>query len=1007
MNPNETPELECDFDMIGKDDRKLSLFEKKLAIEKYRTITKSPIDIMGYYYVDDQFFKDVKAAEEGDHDLITRYVASALNHYDSSQPASKNKLLMYWLKKAIDYKATDALAFAFVKLSDSGCLKKKMYDIAVFLKKNPSKKVPMAAPLAHTWLQTHKAPGTTAKKSTSKQTKARPDRIEKFENDTISLLAQNLTIEGFSSGSICYKDITMLEFTSNGFCMVLRIYNQNIGERIYICANNSDSDRLHDVLKDIEERLPDRESVEIIDNNNTTPDETTQFIASAFFDALNAKLTDTSDSQKEFDAVFEWLDLEKEDEFTGYLEANVDLSEKPEQDGSYYFKLKLTLDHEISDELPFADIDNTDAELSNMFDETIELGSVKIPSRFASQDHTNATWIATVFGDREEDIYRAIISAKINRSYTEFDWSAKLTYENAEQIDSHSVLLCFKVECTDPVPKEWDDDDFGEDDIKAMIIEDESEDLLDDSDESFDDETETIDTVTVPKAATDTIDAAKPVATVGYSAGTNKTADRNTTKPKDKKWVKIAFAIGVLLAIIAFIVSSIIKANSDEAVYVWKELYDGTIQINGINEGMSDKVVKHGVLIIPSEIDGKKVTSIGYDNHYNAFGNCDDITSVVIPDGVTDIKKQAFSSCNKLTSITLPDSIKNIGANAFAYCSSLKKINMPEYVETIDDYAFMECSGFTNLTIPDTVTHIGDGAFEKCSMLERVTIPGSVTYFGDRAFSSCPDLKTVKIEDGITSISNYAFFNCESLKNVTIPDSVTSINQEAFSNCKSLNSITIPDSVTSINQEAFSNCKILKSITIPGSVTKLGDRVFDGCVSIASMNIPDSVQSIGYSAFRNCESLTSINIPYKVKYLGDSLFEGCISLASIVIPDSITSIGVKAFYNCSSLTSVIIPNSVTVINDSTFEGCKSLASIAIPDSITSIGVKAFYNCASLESIIIPDSVTNIGNSAFSGCIKLASIKYRGAKSGWDRIKKGFSWNYQAPYNSIVYDYTDE
>ena len=342
-------------------------------------------------------------------------------------------------------------------------------------------------------------------------------------------------------------------------------------------------------------------------------------------------------------------------------------------------------------------------------------------------------------------------------------------------------------------------------------------------------------------------------------------------------------------------------------------------------------------LVIPDEIDGKKVTAIGYE---------------------------AFKGCSGLTSITIPASVTSIGGWAFEGCSGLTSITIPDSVTSIEYSAFRGCSGLTSITIPDSVTFIRDGAFEGCSGLASINVDENNTAYQSEdgiilfdkqktQLITCLPQKTgaYTIPDSVTSIGYAAFEGCSGLTSITIPDSVTSIGYSAFEGCRGLTSITIPDSVTSIGDAVFYGCSGLTSITIPDSVTSIGDWAFYGCSGLTSITIPDSVTSIGghafCHAFYGCSGLTSITIPASVTSIGESAFGYCRGLTSITIPASVTSIGSSAFYGCSGLTSITIPDSVTSIGYSAFEGCSGLTSITIPDSVTSIGYSAFYDCPNL------------------------------------------------------------
>ena len=398
-------------------------------------------------------------------------------------------------------------------------------------------------------------------------------------------------------------------------------------------------------------------------------------------------------------------------------------------------------------------------------------------------------------------------------------------------------------------------------------------------------------------------------------------------------------------------------------------------------------------VVIPSEVDGKRVTSIGY----SAFSGCKSLTSITIPDSVTCIG--SFYSCENLIEIIVNLDNKNYtSVNGILFnkdktgliCYPSGKFGMrytiPNGVTSIGDSAFSSCSNLTSITIPNSVTSIGDSAFGGCSSLTSVTIPNSVTSIGDEAFWSCSSLTSITIPDRVTSIGWYAFKYCSSLIAIDVAvdnENYTAVDGVLFNNdtkniiCypegKTDKSYTIPNGVTSIGDSAFKDCLSLTSITIPDSVTSIGDSAFEDCLSLTCITIPDSVTNIGWYAFRFCTSLTNIEIPRNVTSIGQQVFDNCISLKNIAIPNSVTSIGEYAFRDCSSLTSVTIPDGVMSIGDSAFSSCSSLTSIMIPDGVTSIGKYAFYKCSSLASVTISNSVTSIGNRAFENCSSLASV----------------------------------
>ena len=288
-----------------------------------------------------------------------------------------------------------------------------------------------------------------------------------------------------------------------------------------------------------------------------------------------------------------------------------------------------------------------------------------------------------------------------------------------------------------------------------------------------------------------------------------------------------------------------------------------------------------------------------------------------------------FIGCRSLTSLVIPDSVTNIGDYAFSGCSSLSSVVIPDRVTSIGDCAFENCFSLTGIVIPDSVTGIGKFAFSGCSSLSSVVIPDSVSCIGSGAFKNCSSLSSLVIPDCVTSIGNYAFAYCKSLTDIVIPNSVTSIGDNAFRHCSSLSSVVIPESVVNLNGNPFcrwdGGLKCLSPYFIYDNKV-LFDKDKSKIIAFRDKNttsyvIPDSVTRIGESAFRHCFSLSSLVIPDSVTSIGESAFSGCCSLKSLVIPDSVTSIECYAFRGCESLSSLVIPDSVSCIGFGAFEGC--------------------------------------------------------------------------------------
>ncbi len=169
---------------------------------------------------------------------------------------------------------------------------------------------------------------------------------------------------------------------------------------------------------------------------------------------------------------------------------------------------------------------------------------------------------------------------------------------------------------------------------------------------------------------------------------------------------------------------------------------------------------------IPSEIDGKPVRVIGS----LCFHQTADVTTVIIPDSVTEIEGSAFYYADALVSIVIPDSVERIGSRAFAWCNSLTSIDLGARITEIPEYCFNHCASLTSVTIPASVTKIGQRAFSFCDSLSDQIVPATVAEVGLRAFSGCPKLEFCTFENGDTSLASDVFTDSKAVV-IIAPDS--------------------------------------------------------------------------------------------------------------------------------------------------------------------------------------------------------------------------------------------
>ena len=288
-----------------------------------------------------------------------------------------------------------------------------------------------------------------------------------------------------------------------------------------------------------------------------------------------------------------------------------------------------------------------------------------------------------------------------------------------------------------------------------------------------------------------------------------------------------------------------------------------------------------GVIMVSAEeprySEGLEFTSNGDGTcSVSGLGSCEEVEIVIPPvnsfgDTVTSIDSFAFRDCNNLTSITIPESVTRIGDGAFSYCSSLTSMTIPKNVTSIDYGAniFLHCTNLSSIEVDDDnpVYHDDGNCVIHTASKELITgckdsvIPtdGSVISIGDSAFYGCTGLKDIEIPNTITSIGMGAFSGCHSLTEIELPDSITHVGYHTFTGCINLETANIPPKVPYITWGMFASCRRLTTLTIPVDAALAG-IAYESLVStnITSLYLPQSIKFIDPSAFENCSNLTDI-----------------------------------------------------------------------------------------------------------------------------------------------------
>lgn len=357
-----------------------------------------------------------------------------------------------------------------------------------------------------------------------------------------------------------------------------------------------------------------------------------------------------------------------------------------------------------------------------------------------------------------------------------------------------------------------------------------------------------------------------------------------------------------------------------------------------------------GDIIIPANVTNNEVqytvTGIGESAFLSR-----EITSIVLPETITEIGDGAFSGCLQLHELTIPNGVTTIGS-IFAHCTNLVKITMGNNVVSIVGETFSGTQSLDTITIasanPPTISlpslfakEIIVNVPEGCGSLYRV----ADGWKNNAIHEEGEEYVAVTLDNPGTFLEN--------LSAIQTPNTIGRLKIIGEMNANDWKALR--NNVTSLIDVDLSE---LSNTAIPNDQ-------FNGKSFISFLSLPSNIETIGQSAFAGCTHITELSFGHDVS-VGSYAFSGCKKLEHISSERIVGKIGVWAFKNCKALKKYSTSDDLTEIGNSAFSGCTKLETVNFNEGIKVLGSSVFNGCSALSQIILPSSLTSIGGNCFNG-----------------------------------------
>ena len=369
-----------------------------------------------------------------------------------------------------------------------------------------------------------------------------------------------------------------------------------------------------------------------------------------------------------------------------------------------------------------------------------------------------------------------------------------------------------------------------------------------------------------------------------------------------------------------------------------------------------------GKLIFPREVNGESVACIASNNTLTQEEK-DQITSVFIPNTVTEVGNSAFKDFTNLQNVEC---------------------------EIVNDE-----SGVSTQTV--STINFYNSAFENCVSIKNFVFK-HIVLVGSNVFKGCSALESIVFEEDTYVVNSGQFTNCINLKSITINCESDFSLLDCFEGCNNIQEVKICGTVRGLNFKA-------KRVYIDMPLT-LKYEAMDYCWAIHNItnveeyylgkNFRDPYTSGFESPFTYINKKAKIFIDPENTYLkveGNCIINESRKMLiaawdNFVIPRTVESIAITAIWS-DTMTELLIPNTIKVCPFVAFPNMTNLEKVIFESNsqIVDLVGECFGSgsCPKLKEVVLPDSITSIYPGAFVGCDELTTVTFADT-TGWQISK---------------------